>query len=572
MQRTTLSSAPDVEVAFLEKFCPSCGRSYPDTGPDFCEDDGERLVNVTPEPDLIGTVLEDKYDIRSKLGEGGMGTVYLAHQASMGRDVAIKVLRPEYSHNRLAIKRFHREARAASRLAHPNTITVYDSGQSEDGLLYQVIEYLKGKPLSDILEDEGALKPHRAIRIVAQICDSLAEAHEAGIIHRDLKPENIFIEEKYGNPEFVKVLDFGIAKIADGDVTQATATGMICGTPSYMSPEQAMGRELDGRSDIYSLGVLFWELLEDQRPFLGNTPMEVMLKHINEPVPGVPEPVQGPMRGHLKGLFEWVMAKPPQKRPQSCQELKERLLEIASLCPEEGAEGPGYQSTTTDTGALGKNASGTLNTGLAHTPAEEEPAPKRSPLYFGLAALGVVGLGALAVFALGQGPSETRAPGEEAAFSEQAKTQPALKEALEQEAAPAALPAAAPAEAAQEDKANAEAEERVLLKIGSDPEGAQVIEGEGAVLGVTPLELTRSKQSGTLALTFKLKGYQDGKLSVDPAKTPNWFVTLKEVPKEKPSEVSKPRRTKTKAKASKTKSKPEARPSGSSGKSGFSTF
>ena len=205
----------------------------------------------------------------------------------------------------------------------------------------------------------------------------------------------------------MKVLDFGIAKIADANITQATATGMICGTPSYMSPEQAMGRELDGRSGIYSLGILLWELLEDKRPFEGNTPMEVMLKHINEPVPGVPEPVQGPMRGYLKELFEWVMAKAPQKRPQTCQELKLRLLKIAAACPEGGMPVEAHHTTTMDTDSMNGQPSGTLNTGLAHTPASAPKASPSSHKTMAIAAAVLVGLGAIAAVMWSTGPAET---------------------------------------------------------------------------------------------------------------------------------------------------------------------
>ncbi|MGB0591288.1 MAG: serine/threonine protein kinase [Myxococcota bacterium] len=552
----------------MEKFCPMCGRSYPNTGPDICEDDGERLVAVAPTPDLIGTTLEGKYEISGQLGEGGMGTVYLAHQASMGRDVAIKVLRPEYSHNRLAIKRFHREARAASRLAHPNTITVYDSGQSEEGLLYQVIELLKGQPLSDILENEGPLDPHRAIRIVAQICDSLAEAHEAGIIHRDLKPENIFIEAKYGNPEFVKVLDFGIAKIADADITQATKTGMICGTPSYMSPEQAMGRELDGRSDIYSLGILLWELLEDRRPFEGNTPMEVMLKHINEPVPGVPEPVQGPMRGHLKGLFEWVMAKPPQKRPQTCQELKSELLKIAAASPEGGVPVEVHHTTTMDTESPDKSPAGTLNTGLAHSPAEASVTSPSRKIAFGIAAAALLGLGAVAAM-LSTGTPE----------AEPVKTAEAPAATAEASGQASSTPPEVTAPDAPDDAKVAEPEggeeapkspEMVTVTIRSTPLGAEVFDIDGALLGLTPVELKREKGAEAMTLTFKKEGYADRSQPVDPSKSLMWSVTLAKVaPATKTAKPTKPRRSKGSRKA---KSTPAGSKSAPSGKSGFGTF
>jgi eukaryotic-like serine/threonine-protein kinase len=549
----------------MEKFCPMCGRTYPNTGPDICEDDGDRLVALAEQPDLVGTNLEGKYEIRGQLGEGGMGTVYLARQESMGRDVAIKVLRPEYSHNRLAIKRFHREARAASRLAHPNTITVYDSGQSEDGLLYQVIELLKGQPLSDILDNEGPLDPHRAIRIVAQICDSLAEAHEAGIWHRDLKPENIFIENQFGNPEFVKVLDFGIAKIADANMTQATATGMICGTPSYMSPEQAMGRELDHRSDIYSLGVLFWELLENKRPFEGNTPMEVMLKHINEPVPGVPEPVQGPMRGHLKELFEWVMAKPPQKRPKDCQELKVALLEIAAACPEGAMPVAVHHTTTMDTDPLKGEPSGTLNTGLAHTPAPVEPGAGQRNMWIGLAAVAILALGgAVTMFSGGteEGPLEPSRAGASASPGEQTSAPPAA--ALADSEPDVEVPVTSGVEAAPE------MAKTVTVTIRSEPLGAEVFDVDGALLGVTPVTLKRQEGAEAMELTFRKPGYDDLKQRVDPSKSLMWAVALAKLAPAPTAGAAKP------SKARRPKGSRKSTPAGSkaapSGKSGFGTF
>ena len=308
----------------MEKFCPVCGRGY-DAALDTCEDDGERLVIVSEEPSLVGRELEGKYTITDELGEGGMGSVYLAYQSTMDREVAVKVLKRQFCQNKLAIKRFLREARAASKLAHPNTITVYDFGQSADGLLYMVMEKLNGKPLADILDDEGMLHPERAVHILSQVCDSLAEAHANGITHRDLKPENIFIEPKFGNPEHVKVLDFGIAKMADGDNTQATATGMICGTPSYMSPEQAMGKAIDGRSDIYALGILLYEMLAAERPFDGDTAMEVMLKHLNEPPPPLPDLVRTRSSQELIDILHDMLAKHPGDRPADCQELKMAL-------------------------------------------------------------------------------------------------------------------------------------------------------------------------------------------------------------------------------------------------------
>ncbi len=309
----------------MEKFCPGCSRVY-DSG-EFCEVDGERLLVVEDEPSLVGHVLDGKYTMTDQLGEGGMGRVYLAEQSSMQREVAIKVLRRAFSQNKTAIQRFLREARAASKLAHPNTITVYDFGQSNDGLLYLVMERLTGRPLDLVLDEDGAMDPRRAVHIIAQICDSLSEAHRHGITHRDLKPENIFIQQQVGNPDFVKVLDFGIAKMAGEEATQATKTGMICGTPAYMSPEQAMGRDIDGRSDVYALGILLYEMLTDEKPFDGDTPMEIMLKHINEGVPDALERTGVALPIGLQTALEKMLAKKPEDRPADCQALKALVLE-----------------------------------------------------------------------------------------------------------------------------------------------------------------------------------------------------------------------------------------------------
>lgn len=308
----------------VEKFCPVCGRGY-DNAITTCEDDGERLVIISEEPTMVGRELEGKYKVTDVLGEGGMGSVYLAYQSTMDREVAVKVLKREYCQNKLAIKRFLREARAASKLAHPNTITVYDFGQTADGLLYMVMEKLTGKPLADLMDEEGAFNYERAGHILSQICDSLAEAHANGITHRDLKPENIFIEPKYGNPEHVKVLDFGIAKMNEDGNSNATATGMICGTPSYMSPEQAMGKNIDGRSDIYALGILLFEMLAAERPFDGDTAMEVMLKHLNETPPELPPEVVEATPPALVDLMHVMLAKRIDDRPVDCMTLKAAL-------------------------------------------------------------------------------------------------------------------------------------------------------------------------------------------------------------------------------------------------------
>ncbi|NJK88275.1 MAG: serine/threonine protein kinase [Myxococcales bacterium] len=239
---------------------------------------------------LLGSVLAGKYRIAQKIGEGGMGAVYLATQEPMDRKVAVKVLLAKLAEDEIAVRRFEQEARAISRMQHTNTVTIYDFGRTteDDGdeRLYIVMEYLKGKTLTQVLRKDGQLEGPRAARIVRQVCASLADAHAAGIIHRDLKPDNIFLTEVGGDRDWVKVLDFGVAKLADSEAAGTlTQTGMIFGTPKYMSPEQAEGKPLDHRADIYALGVVLFELLTGRPPFVADTPVGLLLKHIQESPP-----------------------------------------------------------------------------------------------------------------------------------------------------------------------------------------------------------------------------------------------------------------------------------------------
>ncbi len=314
--------------------CPECGREFAEDAV-FCPHDGQGLIQVG-EPSLIGTVIDGKYTVTDVLGEGGMGAVYLARHETMNREVAIKVLRREFSQNAEAIQRFLREARASSMLSHPNTITVYDCGQTETGQLYMVMQRLTGRSLAEIIDTEGAMPPERAVHILSQVCDSLTEAHSVGIIHRDLKPDNILIESKYGNPDWVTVLDFGIAKLLEGGggagraVTQA---GLICGTPDYISPEQVTGDPVDARSDIYALGVLLYELLTGQRPFVSESLVALMAMHVNDPPPPLDPKLEAKLPAKLVSLTFELMAKDPNDRPASCQLVRQRLQ--AALAPAE---------------------------------------------------------------------------------------------------------------------------------------------------------------------------------------------------------------------------------------------
>lgn len=246
---------------------------------------------------LLGKIIAGRYRVVSLIGEGGMGRVYLAEQ-KMGaatRKVAIKTLHPELSADPQLVARFHRECETVIELHHPNTIQFYDFGELEDRTLYVVMEFIEGAALASILE-AGPLDPTRADRIIIQICGSLHEAHQRGIVHRDLKPDNVLLTNRGGQMDFVKVLDFGIAKRSEAEdqsKTKLTKQGMVLGTPPYMSPEQFSGQQLDARSDIYSLGIMAYEMLSGRLPFDGKTPWEWATKHLT----AAPAPLELDPRG-----------------------------------------------------------------------------------------------------------------------------------------------------------------------------------------------------------------------------------------------------------------------------------
>lgn len=272
----------------------------------------------------IGTTVDGKYTLSGLLGEGGMGCVYAANQHSMDREVAVKLLRPSYAYDDLIVQRFLHEAKVASRLSHPHVITVFDFGRTERNELYLVMELLRGRNLADIVKAEGPMAPDRAVAIAAQICEALHHAHEAELIHRDLKPENIFILEDSGCADFAKVLDFGLARSSTGG-PRLTQTGMICGTPTYLSPEQARDEELDRRSDIYSLGVLLFEILSGRPPFNSNVAVEILVAHANEAPPAL-RPLAPRVSPELERVVMRALKKRPDDRYATVLDLRDALL------------------------------------------------------------------------------------------------------------------------------------------------------------------------------------------------------------------------------------------------------
>ncbi len=267
--------------------CPQCSQTC-DSSHRFCPTCGFPISAVTKneEDPLIGTSLPGGYVIIELIGVGGMGRVYRAEQTALGRTVAVKIIHPSLLGDESAAARFITEARTASLLNHPNSVSIIDFGKTDTGLLYLVMEYLRGRDVARVVYEDGALSFGRIAEILRQVLAALSEAHHLGIIHRDLKPENIVIEPMRSGGDFVKVVDFGLAKLlTDSGRPNITATGIVCGTPDYMSPEQGRGDPLDARSDLYAVGVILFQLLTGRLPFEADSPTQVVLMHLTVPAP-----------------------------------------------------------------------------------------------------------------------------------------------------------------------------------------------------------------------------------------------------------------------------------------------
>jgi serine/threonine-protein kinase len=325
------------------KLCPTCGTEYP-LSERFCPRDGTALRSSNPQGDLVGSVVHEKFHVIKKLGEGGMGAVYLAEHVKMGRKVALKVMNPGMHQDPDAIARFNREAKNASQLNHPNVCGIYDFGETPDGLIYLAMEFIEGSSLTSVIEKSGSLTPARAANIIHQAADALQVAHDYGIVHRDLKPDNIMIARARDGSDVVKVVDFGIAKASSSDAQKVTKTGLVVGTPEYMSPEQLAGDKLDGRSDIYSLGLVAFNCLTGKLPFPSNSAQEAMImrltdqpKTLAEMKPDVAWPEQ------LQAVMDRALARDVADRYQSAAEFGRDMARAVEHMPQAIAAEAGTQ-------------------------------------------------------------------------------------------------------------------------------------------------------------------------------------------------------------------------------------
>lgn len=295
-------------------------QSFPEYGPVSTRDDEQ----VDERDALLGSLLAGRYRIEALIGSGGMGAVYRAEHVHMRKAVALKVLHKEMTAFPEVVARFEREAVAAARIEHPNVVSASDFGQLEDGSFYLVLEFVEGRSLAKVVEQSGALSPERALRITRQIVEALHAAHGVGIVHRDLKPDNVMLLAKEDEPDFVKVLDFGIAKIKVEETTeqaQLTQIGTVFGTPEYMSPEQARGELVDARADLYTVGVILFEMLSGASPFKDDDLVVVLTRHLTADPPPLPAHVD-PM---IKDLTLLLLRKAREERVQTAEELLDRI-------------------------------------------------------------------------------------------------------------------------------------------------------------------------------------------------------------------------------------------------------
>ncbi len=480
------------------RICPKCRTAYPSRGRSTCAKDGARLVEAeelaaaTNDP-LLGRNLTGRFAIVERIGAGGMGTVYRADQAGLDRPVALKVLKKELIADQETVARFHREAKAMSMLMHPNTVRVFDFGEDDDGHLFLAMELLEGELLTAFIEREGSPPIDEAVETTMQILRSLSEAHSKGLVHRDLKPDNIMLARVEGRAKpVVKVLDFGIAKVfrAEEKIDQLeTQAGTVFGTPRYMSPEQAQGKELDHRSDLYSVGVLLYQMLTGKPPFVDDDAVVVMAKHIREePVPVRDAVPERPIPRSLERVVEKALAKEPRDRYPDADAFEAAL---ADALPDVALEAERW-------------ASGRPSSFV--TTVRELP---RVPLIIGAVVVLLAIVAAIALVVLSEPPQPVA--------SGPPPTPPS--------ATPAPDPAPTPPGALQPR----------LVHVQTTPEGASLTTEDGASLGTTPADVPVG-QAG-LSLRVELAGYEARDLILSPGDPATRVLTLTRAVADPPTRV-----------------------------------
>lgn len=560
------------------RLCPKCGKKTEDAR---CPDDGTATLVLAQNPDARlteGTEVNGRYRIGKMIGQGGFGAVYKAKNIATDQDMAIKLLAVSLdSDDSDVIQRFFAEAQVTAALKHPNTIRVFDFGQTEGGALYIAMELLSGRPLNEELKLRSSggelMSEDEIITIGVQSLRSLAEAHAANLVHRDLKPHNIFLHEVEGDDPVVKVLDFGIAKRLGSNLT---GTGKAFGTPTYMSPEQAQNKNVDRRSDLYSLGCVLYQCAAGQPPFDGDNPLAVLMAHVTQPPPDLRQIARTPLSEGFVRVIEKALAKNPDERFATAMEMRQALEACRGTSTENlratgyfGQAQPGtggdHQATVAyDAGKSGKTAayaagrspqrgatpiagnppsipppppgpagrtgqfsSPSDTTASWDTPVAPKPASKLPWIVGALVVLG--GGAAVAVVATQQPPAQQEAPAASPKPTEAAANEPA-KPADAPKSPEPAVPTAPPAAAAPA------APETTELTLASDPPGA-VVSLDGKDLGPAPQKLVLRKDEQK-TVRFHLDGYVDSEVQVDWKAAPLRQVALRKLDEPKPAPVA----------------------------------
>jgi eukaryotic-like serine/threonine-protein kinase len=508
------------------------------------EGEGQEQAAMSDDP-LVGQTIDGRYQVEKVLGEGGMGLVYKARHTVLGKPLALKVLRPDVSKDDEIITRFRQEAQSASSIGNEHIIDISDFGTLPDSSTYFVMEFLDGVDLTGAIEQETPMRPARVVHIGKQMCQALSAAHEIGIVHRDLKPDNIFLVRRGGDDDFVKVLDFGIAKVG-GNASKLTRAGQVFGTPHYMSPEQCSGSGVDHRTDIYAIGIILYEMATGQVPFDADNLMGILTKHLYEeavpPRQTVPDMPEG-----LETVILKCIAKNADQRYQTMAEVMADLDQLASgLAPYATRPEPTGRMAAMGMGATQAMQAAAVGSGRSRTMA----------IAGGAGALILLAVVAVVAMSSG-GEPEAVEPDPDVLAAE------AAEEAARKVAEAEALRAAAEEMAAL----NAEesgARDTARVTIQSEPSGAEVLLGEDFI-GNAPVEVPRPKKGERVEVQVRLSDHESQTLRISHLTAESVKVTLEpDKKKAKPARAT-ARPSRARPQAAQAEEKAPARPPKRSG-------